>query len=202
MSNITDEYHTKERRRRAKGEATRTRLLASAAEAFAAHGYHETKVSDIVRAAKLTQPTFYLYFASKEAIFAELIDTFQARLRRLVQEAGQAGQPDRDSFRAHIQANLEAVYRLLDEQRDLTRLVLHMPEAAAFGAELVALMEQQLRLGQAIGVVRPSLDLPLTANLLIGMVINLAQRWLLSGEKGPAELAAAHTELVLNGIVL
>ncbi|HKV00488.1 MAG TPA: helix-turn-helix domain-containing protein [Ktedonobacteraceae bacterium] len=50
-------------------------------------GYHETKISTIVAEAGLTQAAFYLYFPSKEAIFAELIADLRARLRVLADAA-------------------------------------------------------------------------------------------------------------------
>ncbi|MGE8080760.1 helix-turn-helix domain-containing protein [Peribacillus loiseleuriae] len=54
--------------------------MKSAADEFEQKGYYETKVSTIVKRANLPQPTFYLYFQSKEAIFQELVDTFRLNL--------------------------------------------------------------------------------------------------------------------------
>ncbi|MGD6897657.1 TetR/AcrR family transcriptional regulator [Bacillus infantis] len=42
-------------------------------------------MSTIVKKARLTQPSFYLYFPSKEAIFHELIMEFQQRLSNLTE---------------------------------------------------------------------------------------------------------------------
>lgn len=53
------------RRKGANGEQSRVQLLHIAAAEFARMGYYETKISNIVQKAKLTQPTFYLYFQSK-----------------------------------------------------------------------------------------------------------------------------------------
>ncbi len=39
---------------------------------FAKRGYHETRVDDIVRAARTSHGTFYLYFANKEDLLGEL----------------------------------------------------------------------------------------------------------------------------------
>ena len=54
-----------------RGERTRRRLLDLAIERFAAGGYRETSVSEIARAAGLTQAAVYAYFPNKEALFAE-----------------------------------------------------------------------------------------------------------------------------------
>ncbi|KJD52105.1 TetR family transcriptional regulator, partial [Bacillus amyloliquefaciens] len=68
-----------------KGKESRKRLLAVAANEFANRGFHETKVSTIVKRAGLTQPSFYLYFPSKDAIYNELIDGFHANLKNLIE---------------------------------------------------------------------------------------------------------------------
>lgn len=66
--------------RRARGALTRRKLLVAAEEAFAAKGYHATRVDDIVKAAHISHGTFYLYFANKEAVFGALTETVAAEL--------------------------------------------------------------------------------------------------------------------------
>ena len=59
------------------GERSKQLLLEKAIELFSTHGYHETKISDIVTAADVTQPTFYLYFKSKDKLFFDLNEGFR-----------------------------------------------------------------------------------------------------------------------------
>lgn len=71
-----------------KGERTRRRLLELAIERFGAQGFRATSVSEIARAAGITQAAVYTHFAGKEALFdaavdadaTALIDESQARL--------------------------------------------------------------------------------------------------------------------------
>jgi len=51
---------------------------------FERHGYHAAAVSDIVRAAGLSQGAFYLYFSDKKAIFAALQEEMATLLRRRI----------------------------------------------------------------------------------------------------------------------
>ena len=51
---------------------------------FSEKGYHDTKVSDIVREAGVAQGTFYLYFDSKADLFAALLDEFIAMITNAV----------------------------------------------------------------------------------------------------------------------
>src|SRR5690348_16296931 len=57
-----------------KGERTRRRLLELAIQRFGERGYRATSVSEIARAAGLTQAAAYAYFPSKEALFDASID--------------------------------------------------------------------------------------------------------------------------------
>jgi AcrR family transcriptional regulator len=53
-------------------EQRRAQLLDAAAACFTEHGYAATPVSAIVKAAGVSQGTFYLYFQSKEDVLADL----------------------------------------------------------------------------------------------------------------------------------
>ena len=58
-----------------KGERTRRRILEMAVDCFGRRGYRATSVSEIARAANLTQAASYAYFDNKEALFREAVDT-------------------------------------------------------------------------------------------------------------------------------
>jgi AcrR family transcriptional regulator len=55
-----------------RGEHTRARLLAAGAQVFAARGVHAARVDDIVKGARTSHGTFYLYFQNKEELFHAL----------------------------------------------------------------------------------------------------------------------------------
>ena len=57
------------------GEERRDQIIRIAMQRFATHGYHQTKISDIVREAGVAQGTFYWHFKSKEAIAEEIVLT-------------------------------------------------------------------------------------------------------------------------------
>ena len=56
-----------------RGQRTRARLIASARQVFAAHGYFETKLAQITSHAGVAAGTFYTYFDSREALLAAII---------------------------------------------------------------------------------------------------------------------------------
>src|SRR6478609_8565027 len=57
---------------RAQGRKTMRRLLDAAMRVFADRGYHAARVDDIVRSARTSHGTFYLYFANKEDLLRTL----------------------------------------------------------------------------------------------------------------------------------
>lgn len=63
-----------------KGERTRQRLLDLAIARFGERGYRATSVSEIARAAGLTQAAAYAYFPSKEALFEAAVDADAASI--------------------------------------------------------------------------------------------------------------------------
>ncbi|HKY14056.1 MAG TPA: helix-turn-helix domain-containing protein [Microthrixaceae bacterium] len=71
---------------RSRGLNTRARLLEAATEVFAAQGYHSARVDDIVEVAATSHGTFYVYFASKEALFDELVAEVGAEMAALVDD--------------------------------------------------------------------------------------------------------------------
>jgi AcrR family transcriptional regulator len=95
---------TRDRAMRAQGRKTMRRLSDAGLRVFARRGYHQARVDDIVRAARTSHGTFYLYFSNKEELFralaAEVADEMQTLAESLgALEAGPAGD---ESLRAWI----------------------------------------------------------------------------------------------------
>jgi len=70
--------------RQLRADDTRARLFAAASELFAARGYHATTVDAIAKRAGVAKGTFFVHFATKDAVITELvrIQTRQARRAR------------------------------------------------------------------------------------------------------------------------
>ena len=72
-----------ERPLRARGRATRARLLDAGVAVFSRKGFHATRVDDIVKRARTSHGTFYLYFPSKDALFDQLVADVADEFRTL-----------------------------------------------------------------------------------------------------------------------
>jgi len=102
-----------QRRSRPQGRETRARLLQAGLEVLAERGYHATRVDDVVRAAEVSHGTFYLYFASKEELFAALARDTASEVGALVAGLGPVddGEAGRDELRRWLQDFLDAYRR-------------------------------------------------------------------------------------------
>jgi AcrR family transcriptional regulator len=73
-----------------KGDDRERRLMQTAEELLAEGTYDDTPVAELAARAGLSRPTFYFYFASKEALLASVIDVtheeIAARLRLALQD--------------------------------------------------------------------------------------------------------------------
>ena len=61
-----------------KGAETRERILQAAEECFARYGYDSTGVAEICNTAAVSKGALYHHFASKQAIFVEMFETWMS----------------------------------------------------------------------------------------------------------------------------
>ncbi len=67
-----------------RSEETHSRILDAAEECFARYGYDAVGVAEICRCADVTKGAFYHHFASKQAVFVELLDKWLGQLDELL----------------------------------------------------------------------------------------------------------------------
>ena len=91
-------------RPKAADSASRARILRAAAAEFAARGYAGANVDRIARAARLNKAMIYYHFASKAALYHEILnDMFGAVCRRVVDVAESHATPQ-DKIRRYVAA--------------------------------------------------------------------------------------------------
>ena len=79
-------------------------------------GYHAARVDDVVRVAKLSHGTFYLYFANKEDLFRALARECAEEMETLAESLGpvtpdKAGEAELRAWLTQFVAHLPAVRR-------------------------------------------------------------------------------------------
>lgn len=103
MTDTSDRAHTT----RLPAAERRRQLMGVAMEVFAESGYYGTSMNDVAEAAGVTKPVLYQHFASKEALYRELVDDLGNRLERAILEAV----VDADGPRQQVEAGFRAYFR-------------------------------------------------------------------------------------------
>ncbi|MEV8510101.1 TetR family transcriptional regulator [Actinoplanes sp. NPDC051475] len=172
-------------------EDTRQRLYEAAVELIAEQGFSATTVDDIALRAKVAKGTVYYNFASKTALFEELLrhgiglltDDFRAAVE---------GLPPRDAVAALVRAQLEYIRRyrafaqlLLSEMWRTNRewqqtLVLLREQAIGVIAETV-------QAGVDAGDLPADLDVRVASSALFGIGLVVAVDWLVFQPDRPIE---------------
>jgi AcrR family transcriptional regulator len=116
------------RARRVSGEDRERAILETAERLLAERSLREISVDDLAGGAGISRPTFYFYFASKEAVLLTLLDRLVEQARSGVALALLANDPPRV-----LREGLEAVHETFREHRAVT---LAAADARATSAEV------------------------------------------------------------------
>ncbi|MEN4920731.1 TetR/AcrR family transcriptional regulator [Achromobacter spanius] len=158
-------------KRLTKGERTRLQLLEVAAAEFAERGFQNTRISDIVARAGVTQPVFYQYFTSKQAAYDELVGMFAQRLRQAIGQARLPGNQQGADLPARVRQAIGGLLAILQEDPNLTRIGFFQVEAAeALKDELVEMIADNVRADQQAGLFRPEVPAQWVAQALMGII--------------------------------
>ncbi|MDC3414171.1 TetR/AcrR family transcriptional regulator [Aquibacillus sp. 3ASR75-11] len=189
------------RKKGSNGEESRLLLLTIAAEEFAKKGYQQTKVSDIVKQAKVTQPTFYIYFQSKEALFQELVDSFRTQLVNLVSKSRlESGLDDADLSNT-IKSSLLNIFTFFAENPYLTKIGFFIAqEAGDIKKGIAEGIKENLDDEISKGYFNSNFDTKIVAESLVGVIERLTLTKLLDRLIQPENLANQIVQLFLYGI--
>jgi AcrR family transcriptional regulator len=186
------------RHERAKA-ARRELILEAARRAFAARGLRGTTIADIAEEAEIALGTIYLYFPSKEAVFAAL----SLHLNELIATAVFTT-PLAVSLEDTVRRRVEAVFSVCEQNRDLIRLVVLNtdPESdvtlalrRSFHDRLQPIADQAAE-AMARGDVRAG-DASIMTRLVIGLIsIAVYQAFVLCDGEESTQYAAECVEMI------
>jgi AcrR family transcriptional regulator len=183
--------------------ATRSALITVARERFAARGYAEVSIDEIVQGARVTKGALYHHFEDKLALFRAVVEAVELEVATHVRViAGAAGKPW-PQLVAACHAFLDA-YLETDVQRII---VLDAPSVLGWKAwcEIdkvygLAVLEEKLAAASDAGMIEPQ-PLEPAAQLLLG-AINVGGRVIAGAvdqEKSRATVGAT-VERLLSGL--
>ncbi len=191
-------------------EARRAELADVAVRLWAQKGFDATSVDTIAKAAGISKGTFYLYFASKQALLEDVLRRYSLlpSIHTLVEGM------DGSSLEQAVHAFVRAAWRHLSEHRDLILLALReLPshlEQAQEAIERVLVPANQLLahyLEERLGAQRAhEISLVIAGRGLIGMTIMvfLSQEILGAGRLLPVaedDITSTISQVFLRGVL-
>ena len=173
-------------RKRLSAEERREAILEAALAVFAERGYHAASIDDIAREGGVSKALIYEHFASKQDLYAELLEDHAGQLFSALAEAiSEAG----TSASARLAVGFDAFYGFVEEHRVAWRMLFREatdPEAVAvldritaevtnFVAGVIA-EDPGARRGEDDAETREH-GVQVIAQLLVGAVQSLANWW-------------------------
>jgi AcrR family transcriptional regulator len=192
-----------ERRRAERREA----ILVAAKRVFRDKGYHQASVHDIIDDAQIARGTFYLYFSSKQEVFAQLADDFLRVTRGQVKRISLA--PGADPPLLQLRANFRRVLSTVREHDDVASIILRDPisfdeESRArvnlFFDQVLTMIEDALRVGQGLGLVG-ACNIHIVAVTALGGLRAALNRMLAANEGDARERAFSDPERVADELM-
>lgn len=183
-------------------EDTRTRLLASARQAFTEQGYAQTSMDDFTASVGLTRGALYHHFGDKKGLLAALVAQIDSEMDARLQHISDTAQSPWAGFRERCRTFLE-----MAQEPDIQRIMLreapgvlgmssqtpHLHCIEALARLLEHLMQEQ--------IIEPAPSLAL-ARLINGSLVDAAL-WI-AQDAEPAERlgeALQGLELLLRGLL-
>ncbi len=164
--------------KRSKSDDTRKRLFAAAVRLFEKNGYSGTTVDAIVRAAGVAKGTFFIHFATKDAVVTELVrNQIRAARRARDETLAKGGSPVEALRVAVLSLGAQAA-----AARELTRAVMTAnmlsPALGGFAESvfggIIAEMKDDVRAAQRAGLFDAKVDPEQIAGTLITLYFGAA----------------------------
>ena len=190
------------RSRKGQGSGAREKLIHAAIKAFAEKGYHGTKISDIVAGAGYTQPTFYLHFSSKQAIYQYLIDRVRTELREVISGARISAVSPMTDVREKLNAAIRAFLQYFVDNPNLASIgYFDLERNAGLRDEIIALVSRNIAFEQGAGYCRTDLDPVFLSECYNGSLERLIRVYLLTGKLDASALAEKIADLYGYGTI-
>ena len=183
----------------------RQQIIDTSFRLFRARGYENTRVEDIVQVLEISQPTFFRYFPSKDAVLREVgrrgyscikehletelssQATTAERLRRMYEGMAREVESDRPLWRAVVLSGAMDPVRSPEMRR---------PEEIA-----VSLLREILAEGKKRGEINSTFPVAHLADFMEGLYTTMVRRWAvdLSGPHSLTERVRSAVDFILQG---
>ena len=173
----------------------RERILDSAEQVFARHGFFAARVSSIAKEAGVADGTIYLYFRNKDDLLISLFERRMEQVNALLAQSI-AGQTPLRQLRSFIESYLALIR---DQPAAAEVLTIELRQSSKFMKEyenprfgdFLRLLAGVISDGQEQGEFDPEIPAPVAARMIFGILDELATAWLLADGKRQEPISAA-----------
>ncbi len=181
------------------------KILNSAGEVFARHGFHKATISQIAALAGVADGTLYLYFKNKDDILRQYSsyksDIFFEKIRQEVEKGQNAEEKLRCLVRCHLsqfQNDKDLAANFRPEVRYSQDVESKVKDISKTYLEILSEIIEQ---GQVEGSMRQDLFAALAKRYILGAVDGVINTWVLAGGKYDlTSLADPLVDLLLTGV--
>ena len=168
----------------------RQQLVDTALTLFAQRGLHGTSMDDIADAAGVTKPVLYQHFRSKRALFMELLEDVGRHLLQAITEATAVAASPREQ----VERGLTAYFEFVADHH--ASFVLLFGDGSRRDEEFAAAVNdvESTIADFVAALIDAGLDddhRQLLAHAIVGMAESASRRWVATGAKEPASVAAS-----------
>ena len=187
---------------RSQGRKTMRKLLDAAMVVFARRGYYAARVDDIVKVARTSHGTFYLYFSNKEDLLRALVAEAGEVVATLDTSLGPVGPDDQGwcELRRWMEQFSEAWQRYAPVLRAWTDLAMSDAELSAQGHAAAGAVAQTLASRIAESGPQPGIDPSVAAVAVVAMVERFHYLWQFAGLPIDAHALDTLTTMVHRGL--
>lgn len=167
-------------------------IIKVATKIFARKGFHQAKMDDIARAAKVAKGTLYYNYASKSALFAATVTVGMEEIMEKISRELESDLP----FIEHFRLLLSSTIRIYLKNKEVIRIYVNelssgidaraMAEIKQVRRRFLDFVTDIIRTGQEKGYLKP-LHRQICATVLVGMVDALCNNQLEAEENYPIE---------------
>jgi AcrR family transcriptional regulator len=189
---------------RTAGDETRARIFTAAVRLFTAHGYADTSVERIAQEAGVAKGTFFIHFATKDAVVTELVRMQVRAARRARDREIARGATPTETLRATVMALGHEVAA----NRELSRVVIAAnilnPVLGGFAQSvfggIIAEMMDDVRTAQRAGLLDPKAEPDVIVGTLVTSYLGAALHFATAPLSRPLlELLAPVVDANLDG---
>lgn len=194
-----------------KAELRRKQILDVSTAMFSEHGYHQTHVEMIIKAARVGKGTFYRYFKNKEDLFSNVLQRFLNNWEAEVFIDPSAFTSD--TIFEHFFTLTVRTFEFFKKNEDLCNIYLRVntglgdafqPYMERFETRMMDYVSRYLEAGIQLGYVRPDVNPEMASSIIVGAFLRVEYFYFVL-HKGDTpdidQLATDFFAIVMSGVL-